>query len=195
MDTSFLPFTPNFSGTHSVIINKPLKEVFAKLGTPSAHEEVCQLSTLCTAIHLLEKDVVELGPEETINKSSFLKKPKVQGEVAASSSVANRQHFLLEETIPVLFGWVKSTVKVQGVLTWVDPPEEAFSSGGPLYSLYESEVVGNMGITIWRLRQMEQVDSGAGNGQKATKVTETLCGVGPSYLRWLIAREAVTKHR
>ncbi|KAJ2921516.1 hypothetical protein H1R20_g15585, partial [Candolleomyces eurysporus] len=194
MDTSFLPFTPNFSATHSAIIESPLASVFEKLGTPLAHEDVCRLSTLCTAIDIGETDVVELDQGKALKESSFLRKDAAV-ESESSTSVAKRLHFLLEETIPVLLGIIKTKVQVRGTFTWVDPPEEAFSSGGPVYSLYESEVVGGLGITIWRLRTMEEVDSGAGDGKKVTKVTENLHGVGPSYLRWLIAKEAITKHK
>jgi ubiquinone biosynthesis protein COQ9 len=196
MDASFLPFTPNFSTTHSVIIERQLIYVVEKLGKPEAHEEVVRLSDLCTGYQNLDKDVVELDQGKTIKDSSVLQKAAVKGEAGATStsSIANRQHFLLEETVPVLFGLIKSKVNLRGVFTWVDTPEESYFSGGPIYALYESEVIGGLAIRIWRLRKMEEVDSEVHHGEKATKVTETLHGVGPSYLKWFIAKEAETKH-
>jgi hypothetical protein len=193
MDTSFLPFTPTFSAEHSTIVPKPLSEVFEKLGTASAHVEVCRLSSLCTAINLKEKDAVALASGKFVENSDFLRTPASSPEeLKAASRVAHRQHFNLEETIPVAFGLIKSKVMIRGTLTWTQPEALALESGGPLYAVYESEVIGGFAIRIYRLRKMEATEEG---DSSATKVTEFLYGVGPSYLNFLIAKEAATKHR
>ena len=193
MDISFLPFTPNFSAEHYVIIPKPLSEVFEKLGTASAHAEVCRLSSLCTAINLKEKDTVALASGKSIENSDFLRTPASSPEeLEAASKVAYRQHFNLEETIPVVFGLIKSKVTIRGTLTWTQPEALALESGGPVYAVYESEVIGGLAIRIYRLRKLEAAEAGESS---ATKVTEFLYGVGPSYLNFLIAKEAVVKHR
>lgn len=194
MDPASLPFTPNFSAKHSALIDATLSAVWEKLGTAAAHTDVCKLSSLCTKIDIGEEDVVELGSEGKVEGLSFLKK-----EIAAAGDQADgkkararRQNFSLEETVPVLFGAIKSKVNIRGTLTWVDPTPEALASSGPLYSVYESEVVGGLAIQIYRLREMRVVDEG---GKQLTRITESLYGVGPGYLNWLIAKEAVEKHK
>lgn len=194
MDTSHLPFTPNFSAVHSVTIARPLAEVFATLGTASAHAAVCRLSALCTNIDIEQRDFVTLAPGETLHGSSFIGKPEAPvGD--GRGDCAHRQHFTLEETVPVLYGLLQSKITVRGTLTWIQPSEELLRSGGPVYSVYESQVVGGLGIKIYRLREMQAiVTEGASGAEEVTEVTEYLYGVGPSYLKWLIAKEAVTKH-
>ncbi|TEB04025.1 hypothetical protein FA13DRAFT_1314668 [Coprinellus micaceus] len=193
MDTSFLhsplrfppstpPSYPNPSQKSSRNLELHLPMLKSAVSPPSA-----------TAINLKEKDAVALASGKSVENSDFLRTPASSPEeLKAASRVAHRQHFNLEETIPVAFGLIKSKVMIRGTLTWTQPEALALESGGPLYAVYESEVIGGFAIRIYRLRKMEATEEG---DSSATKVTEFLYGVGPSYLNFLIAKEAATKHR
>lgn len=73
-----------------------------------------------------------------------------------------RQHFVLEETVSIVFGLYKKEVNIVGTLTWdnsVLSSSSASSSGddSPAEALYES-LSDSGGVLVWKLCTFEKVD-------------------------------------
>ena len=118
--------------------------------------------------------------------------PAVEGEGAHEGKTVHRQHFNMTETVPVLFGLMKSDVHLAGTLSWVDFEEGASTA----QALYESLSDG-AGITIWKLRVLEEVEVEEGGKVKGrgTRVTERIEGRAPALLRAIVEHECVKAHR
>jgi len=210
--------SPNFFADYSVVLPASLKEAYAILGTSAGHERVCRLSKLCSGFELFEKDQVELPvpsyPDgKTLNEvgvrlasaSAKVEENGDQGEVK-TGSIVTRQHFKMEETIPVLFGMFKTTVLLTGTLSWDDAALPSLSSASEtipspeseaplskedvtLHALYES--ISDSGIMVWKLRTFTPHK---GDPTK-TKITENIEGWAPTLLRSLVQSETLKAHK
>lgn len=94
----------------------------------------------------------------------------------------SRQAFRLQETIPLFFGLIKRTVDIVGTVTWDDDTK---------VSLYESVTEGQ-GIEVWKLREFAEVEV---DGKVMTRVTETIEGKCPGWLRFIVQNEVVKSHK
>ncbi|KAG2018199.1 hypothetical protein CC2G_007646 [Coprinopsis cinerea AmutBmut pab1-1] len=177
-----LPFTPNFGFKHSVILPASLKDTFTFLGTDAAHVQVCKLSSLASLAELDEKDTVAIPTGKALSEISAMNLPKASG-TEQDVLLAHRRHFRLEETVPVLFGLVKSVVKLEGTLTWFDLKETGEEDAGPVYALYETKN-SETGIRTWKIRKFEQVVDKDG-GTPKTKLSEEVIGGAPFYLKYI----------
>ncbi|KAF8910587.1 hypothetical protein CPB84DRAFT_1930087 [Gymnopilus junonius] len=197
---------PNFFSDYSVVLSVPLKR---------RHERVCRLSKLCAEFKLLEKDAVDL-PVPAHPDGKTLKDVAVRTSVATAGVDGSRnqdeqgggiqitrQHFTMEETVPLLFGLLKSKVLLTGTLSWDDsvlsssssePSSETESSDNqddsPLYALYESIASGS-GLVVWKLRTFTKE---VGDPEK-TRVTERVEGWAPKLLRAIVQNETTKGHR
>ncbi|KIJ98144.1 hypothetical protein K443DRAFT_9413 [Laccaria amethystina LaAM-08-1] len=193
------PPKPNFFSNHTVTLNVPLHEAFPILATSAGHERVCRLSKLCTGFELLQRDTVFSGPSGLGDGTRFrtmdpgtAPSPAPEGEGVHEGKTVHRQHFNMTETVPVLFGLMKSDVHLAGTLSWVDI-EEGASTGQALYESLSDGV----GITVWKLRVLEEVDveeDGKVKG-KGTRVTERIEGWAPALLRAIVERACAKAHR
>lgn len=107
-------------------------------------------------------------------------------------STITRQHFTMEETVPLFFGTFKSKVQLTGTLSWDDSALSAASSSPSsrtLEALYES--ASNGGIVVWKLRTFSQ----EGDDPNKTRVTERIEGWAPFLLKRIVQSEATKAHR
>ncbi|KDR76105.1 hypothetical protein GALMADRAFT_225797 [Galerina marginata CBS 339.88] len=203
---------PNFFSDYSVVLSVPLKDVYTTLGTTAGHERVCKLSKLCSGFELLEKDAVEL-PTPRYPEGNKLKDVGVRTAVPTDENGAagqsngapriTRQHFTMEETVPLLFGMFKSRVLLKGTLSWDESVLSSISTPSPqtepssanaendieLHALYETMSDG--GIIVWKLRTFTPE---AGDPTK-TRVTERIEGWAPMLLRPIVQSETLKGHR
>ena len=197
---------PNFFSTYSVILPVNLQTAYRILGTAAGHNRVCRLSKLCTNIELLEKDEVIL-PVPDYPEGRRLSEVGVRTASATTASddgsttntgpskTLTRQHFILEETISLIFGLYRKKVNIVGTLTWDDSvlsSSSATSSGddSPAEALYES-FTDSSGIMVWKLRTFEKVD---GEPDK-TRVTERIEGWTPTLLRPIVQNVTTVEHQ
>lgn len=162
-------FTPNFTATHTVVLDHPIDKVFAIIGTSEGHERVCRLSSLCTAFELLKNDTVALPGDAVLSESHVR-------QVDLSEGGLPRQYFKMTETVSTFM--IKTNVHLEGTLTWDEKRKEA---------LYESIAPAN-GITVWKLRQFEDLE-----GNK-TRVIETIQGHCPALLRRIVEGQTRKGH-
>jgi len=108
-----------------------------------------------------------------------------------STKTLTRQHFALEETVALFFGFTKK-VKIVGTLTWDDSVLSSSSPGddSPVEALYES-FSDSGGILVWKLRTFEKVD---GEPDK-TRVTERIEGWTPRLLRSIVQNVTTVEHK
>lgn len=199
MSASHLPKTNrtlNFFSTYSVILPVDLHTAYGMLGTAAGHDRVCRLSKLCTGLELLEKDEVML-PLPDHPQAMRLSDIGVRTATATSSSdpstdglttnikstkTLTRQHFVLQETVPVIFG-LKKKITVVGTLTWDNFILSSSSVAGsscedddsPVEALYES-LSDYLGVLVWKLRTFDKV-----NGEPdKTRITERVEGWAPA---------------
>jgi len=196
---------PNFFSEYSVVVNVPLKEAYTTLGTSAGHERVCRLSKLSTGFELLEKDVVQLPvkahPEgkklsESAVRTASVTDGSPQGK--GDGMKITRQHFTMEETVPILFGLIKKNVMLRGTLSWSEDVLAALQSDGPqaaldlpLEALYETISDSSGGIQTWKVRRFEAVKEDPGK----TRVSERIEGWSPMLLRPIVQREAEQGHQ
>jgi len=105
----------------------------------------------------------------------------------------HRQHFTMTETVPLLFGLIKSHVRLMGTYCWVDLEEGATSA----YTVYES-IADGIGLTIRKLRFLEEVEVDVGEGKekvKGTRVTERIEGWAPALARPVAQYVCAEVHR
>ena len=197
--------TPNFFSTYSVVVPVSLQTAYMMLGTAAGHGHVCRLSKLCTSFELLEMDEVSL-PVPNYPEGKKLSDVGVRTAIATSSDpdaktgsakTLKRQHFAMELTIPIIFGFFKKKVKVVGTLTWDDsvlspssPAEPSFEGDSPAEALHES-LSDSGGIVIWKLRTFDKVYG----EPKKTRITERIEGWAPSWLRSMAQDHLVTEHQ
>ncbi|TRM64315.1 hypothetical protein BD626DRAFT_400679 [Schizophyllum amplum] len=178
-------YTPNFFSEHSVVIDRPIDEVFKMIGTESGAEQVTRLSALCTRFDMLKRDEVNL-PEGQALQDAAVRTLKASDDTIAAptgtpASTAPtrrlpRQHFSMTETIPILLGY-KHDVLIVGTLTW---------DAAARVALYESEA--DQGVLVWKLRRFEEVENGK------TRVTERIEGKCSAILRLIVQRETTKGH-
>ncbi|KAF9069013.1 hypothetical protein BDP27DRAFT_1265683 [Rhodocollybia butyracea] len=179
-------FKPNFNNTFSVTVAHPISTVYTILGTAEGHERVCRLSKLCSKMELLKRDRVEVPASKTLTEISARSFPSTTN--LEDQRTLPRQHFIMTETVPLLFGLIKTDVELTGTLTWEDdgPTSPESSSGHVKHALYET--TSNNGIRIWKLRTFEVVDD------NTTKVSERIEGLCSSWLQPIVQKEASKAH-
>lgn len=194
---------PNFFSTYSVILPVNLQTAYRIFGTAAGHSRVCHLSKLCASLELLEKDEVIL-PVPDFPEGRRLSEVAVRtasattasdGSITTNSKTLTRQHFVLEETVSLVFGLFQKKVKIVGTLTWDDSvlsSSSASSSGDdlPAEALYES-LSDSVGVLVWKLRTFEKVD---GEPDK-TRVTEKIEGWAPPLLRSIVQNVTTVEHQ
>ena len=186
---------PNFFSTYSVILPVNLQTAYRIFGTAANHNRVCHLSKLCANLELLEKDEVIL-PVPDYPEGRKLSEVGVRTASATTASdgstkTLTRQHFVLEETVSLVFGLFKKTVKIVGTLTWDDSVLSSSSGDdSPAEALYES-LSDSGGVLVWKLRTFEKVD---GEPDK-TKVTERIEGWAPALLRSIVQNVTTVEHQ
>jgi len=182
---------PNFFSEYSVILNVPLKGAYTTLGTHGGHKRVCRLPKLCTGFELLDKGVIRLpvGLSESAGAyrvgSGWLTQGKGDG------MRITRQHFTMEETVPILFGLIKKNVMPRGSMSWSEDVLAALESDGPqaaldlpLEALYETISDPSGGIQTWKVRRFEAVKEDPGkegfgeDRRVASNVIEAYCATG-----------------
>ena len=191
---------PNFFSTSSVILPVNLQTAYSIFGTAEGHNRVCHLSKLCSNIELLEKDEVVLPvpdyPEGRKLSEVGVRTAPPTTASDGSTKTLTRQHFALEETVPLFFGFTKK-VKIVGTLTWDDSvlsSSSASSSGddSPVEALYESfSDSGGVLVLVWKLRTFEKVD---GEPDK-TRLTERIEGWTPRLLRSIVQNVTTVEHK
>ncbi|PPQ95197.1 hypothetical protein CVT26_014888 [Gymnopilus dilepis] len=210
--TSSLPLPktsppPNFFSEYSIVLPVPLEEAYTVLGTAAGHDRVCRLSKLCRDVKLLEQDVINLPipayPNGYTLKDSAVRtfdaRPmeESRNEERSDGTCITRQHFSMEESVPLLFGLLKSKVVLSGTLSW-DKSVPASPSVGdqeaaadrPRYALYESVASGS-GIIVWKLRTFTR----EGGDVSKTRVVERIEGWAPMWLRAIVQSEATKSHK
>lgn len=156
----------NFVTENSIILNHPIDEVFPILADGARMEKVVRLSSLCTHFKMLHSDSVE-HPAQPFNES----RTRFRTAPTASKGLP-RQFFSLSETVPLVpYGWADIQIEIAGTQTW------DVESKSVLY-----EVVTNRGITIWKLRTMEDVSSGDGPMTRVYERIEGRCAPLMNYL-------------
>ncbi|TFK36654.1 hypothetical protein BDQ12DRAFT_236286 [Crucibulum laeve] len=201
VDTGSTTKSPNFTASHSVLLDHPISIVFEILGTTKGHERVCKLSSLCSSFELLEHDEVALADNAKLAESSVRTLPAhttlptgasisadgashAQADVKPATEAANprllpRQAFKMQEVVPVLFGVIKTTVDLSGTLTWDEYARVA---------LYET--ISNQGIVTWKVRVFEEEEGG-----KKTRVNERIEGWCPGWMKMIVQSEASKSHK
>lgn len=166
----------NFHSDYSVILDHPIGTVFPVLSHGDQIERMVRLSDLCSDFQLFDKDTVET-PESTP-----LAEAHVRTEPPSTSELGfPRQFFRLQETVPLLFGLIKTKVEIVGAQTWDENAKVA---------LYET--VTNQGILVRKLRVFKEIED---DGIKKTSVSETINGTCPMWMKFIVQREATKGHR
>ena len=173
-------FEPNFSFSHSIIIDAPIADVFSIIGTSVGVERVARLSGICSAFTLLKADTVTVpSPVSLADTHVRLTSSSEAQPPSSSERLLPRQFFALTETVDVLFGLIKTSVSLAGTLTW---DEEA------KLALYESESTSGNSVKVWKLRRFEEVE---GN---RTRVSETVQGRCPFWITSIVRKEGTSQH-
>jgi hypothetical protein len=181
-------FTPSFTSERTVILPHDIKTVFDKLGRGEAIEPSVRLSDLCTMFRLTMRDYVALKEEELGQVRCRGLPPAPSGEPAGESEgdgerVLTRQFFVMQESIPLLFGLYTHITTVAGCFT-SDPARKA--------ALYESSAFG--GILVWKLRTFEELALNEGEAGAKTKVSERMEVRAPILVRGIVEKETRRVH-
>ena len=174
-------FEPNFTCSHSVVIDHPISTVFLMIATAEGHERVTRLSALCSDFALLQSDTISIPLSTPLARSHVRTLPSSSDKEDADP-VRNlpRQFFRLQETVPILFGLIKTHVNLSGTLTW---DEEAKTA------LYETQ--SDAGITVWKLREFREFE---GKDGMSTIVSEKIEGRCSPWIQWIVQKEATKAH-
>ncbi|KAG5730955.1 hypothetical protein E4T56_gene7138 [Termitomyces sp. T112] len=179
--SSHLPapgFEPNFFSDYSIILDHSVADVFTVVGTSAGHKRVTRLSTMCSGFELLHNDTIAISQASSLKDVSVRTASSAENE-ETPMRVLPRQFFVLQETAPVLFGLLKVQVTLAGTLTW----DEEFK-----ITLYESKPKSGLEILVWKRRVFERLE------EKRTKVTETVRGKCPVWLRGIVQRQTRSGH-
>jgi hypothetical protein len=168
-------FSPNFSATYEVTLDYPISRVYEMIGTSVGHERVTTLSSLASNFSMGEKDFVRT--EKPLDKSHL--RSKTDGIPCPEGEGLPRIPFSFQETVPMVFGLVKTVVHLAGTLTWDEENK---------LTLYETH--SDKGIDVWKLRRFQDIEDG-----KKTKVTETIQGRCPALLSSIVQKETYKAHR
>jgi len=170
------PYTAhyNFHHEYSVVLDRPVSEVYPILAHGDIMERVIRLSALCTDFELFDSDVVALPDSAPLTESRVRTEP-----ASGEGGGLPRQYFKLQETIPLIFGLTHKTVEIVGTQTRDDNAKVA---------LYES--VTDQGIMVWKLRAFKEIEE---DGKKTT-VIETIKGSCPTWMKLIVQRETAKGH-
>ncbi|GLB40302.1 putative COQ9 [Lyophyllum shimeji] len=173
-------FLPNFFATYSVVLDHPIADVFLVIGTFAGHERVTRLSAMCSGFELLNADTVTV-PEATslADISVRIASPSEKDDTGPLARQLPRQFFIIHETVPVVFGLVKTHVSLAGTLTW---------DADAKLALYESKTRSGIDVMVWKLRRFEGLE------WNRTRVTETIHGRCPAWLRGIVESQTRAGH-
>lgn len=177
---SNLPFTPNFSYGHSVILDAPLKKAFTIIGTEKGLEPVCGLSPFVVSAKWNRKDMTAIPAGVPLADRSVFDAPPAT-EVSEDSQLVIRHFCTVAEKIPQLFGFIHVDVSMKVTIAYLESPP-----AGPLHSVWENTVDGASAIRMWRLCILEEV---VVEGQTKTKVTEEVYGWAPWWALYITKRD------
>lgn len=148
-------------------------------------ERVVRLSDVCVAFELRDKDAVVLPTSDDtpqpLEACRVRTLPSAPPGADGPSLALPRRAFMLREAVPVLFGLYTKTVEINGKQTWDADAKVA---------LYESAT--DMGIQIWKRRRFEELTE---NGVVKTRVSETIRGRAPPWLKYIVQKETSSLHR
>ncbi|KAG6910871.1 hypothetical protein DXG01_007188 [Tephrocybe rancida] len=171
-------FEPNFFSDYSVILNHPLADVFAVIGTSAGHERVTRLSSMCSGFELLNADTVSVAPGTSL-KDITVRTTVPSNVEDTSTRHLPRQFFVIHENVAVVPGLINTQVSLEGTLTWDEESKVA---------LYESRTRSGVRVTVWKLRVFEELE---GN---RTKVTETIRGKCSVWVKGTVQSQARSGH-
>jgi len=177
--------------SHTVILRYPLSTVFPVLSDSSQMERLQRLTPEAQHFTLLPIDHVQLPPGGLTSlvtpkyptNAKGIPRPKEMQAYNGTEPAVQRTWFEFGGTVPVLFGLVNKGLSVAGAQI-VDEDARIV--------LFESGVAAQ-GIKEVKLRTFEEVD--LEDGQKGTKVKETVWGTCPLLLSYLLKIVAPGVHR
>ena len=172
-------FGPNFSFSHSIILDAPIADVFSVIGTSVGLERATRLSGICSVFALSKADTVTVPSSVSLKDTHVRLASSSEAQPPTSERHLPRQFFTLTETAAVLFGLIKTNVYLAGTFTW---DEEA------KLALYESSTTSGISVKVWKLRRFEQVE---GN---RTRVSETIQGRCPFWIKSVVQKEGSSQH-
>jgi hypothetical protein len=183
---------PNITSKYSIIIDRPLSEVFQVLarGDPESLERTWRGAPLCTDFTLLHEDMVAFPastPRLNVRIRS-LQSHTDSGVEHEGLRILPRRFFQFEETATMLFGYVSRKVTINAAVAWDDDARVGYYEG----------VVEGPSLNIWKVKEFEEVGGGEGEdeGKKPrTKVTETLAIICPWWMHFYVQPEALRSHR
>jgi len=182
----FLKKTGNISATVVTTVPLGLNAAYRLLGTSEGHEKIAGGSRLAKAVKLKEQDYISLQNDQTLESANVID----QAPADTPSTRYCRQHFLLEEGVPIIFG-LKTAISISGVLTWDVQVLSAERPVGPIHALYESRTTSGIPVSVRKLRIFELVEG----EESQTRITEHLEVRCPSLLRPIIGPIAIKDHR
>jgi len=176
---SWAGFEPNVFASHSVLINRPIEDVFSTIGTSERHEQVTRLSALCSEYEALQTETILLPQEMSLADTHVRGMEPTHEQMKIGFRLLARQTFELKETISFFFGLIKIQIPISGTLAWDEP------SG---LALYESETKSGIKVRVWKLRKFEAL------GKGRTRVTEVIKGHCPSWIRKMVQSQTTSGH-
>jgi hypothetical protein len=171
---------PRYTAGHTVVLEHPVSTTFPRLGRGDTMEASVRLSNLVSRFDLIKSDTVAIPSTLHLSEASVRTLPG-SANAAAGERLLPRQFFHLEETIPVVFGLIKQTVKINGTLTWDEDAKVA---------LYES-LEESQGILTWKLREFEEFEE---EGVVKTRVKESIQGHAPKLLKGIVEKTTRESH-
>ncbi|KAG6862480.1 hypothetical protein C0995_000026 [Termitomyces sp. Mi166 len=181
-ESSHLPapgFEPNFSSDYVVVLDHSLADVFTVIGTSAGHERVTRLSEMCSGFELLDADTVAIDQAFSLKDVSVRTAFSAGNEDTSMPRLLPRQFFSLQETVPMIFGFLKARVSLVGTLTWDEESKIA---------LYESKTKSGLEVLVWKLRVFEKLE------ENKTKVTETIRGKCPVWVKSTVQSQTRSGH-
>lgn len=173
-------FTPRYTTDHTVVLAHPVSVTFPRLGCGDTMEASVRLSDLVSRFDLIKSDMVAIPSTLDLSKAS-VRTLAASANAGEGERLLPRQFFHLEERIPMMFGLIKQTVRINGTLTWDEDAKVA---------LYES-LEESQGILIWKLREFEEFEE---DGVMKTRLKESIQGYAPKLLVGIVEKKTRESH-
>ena len=185
-DWNFFKRTSSISATVITTIPLGLDASYRLLGTSEGHERIAGGSRLAKVVKLQEQDYVSLQNGQTLESANVIE----QAAADIPPTRYRRQHFLLQEEVPLAFGF-KTTIYISGALTWDVQALSTEPLAAPIHALYESRTTTGIPVSVRKLRVFETMQG----EELQTRVTEHIEIRFPSLLRFIIEPIALKDHR
>ncbi|KAI0074241.1 hypothetical protein K474DRAFT_1665672 [Panus rudis PR-1116 ss-1] len=144
-------------------------------------ERAVRLYDRCVGFTYLERDAVERPSWDPSPPVLFSQHTPSADSKAEPTTTIPRQFFRLYEAVNILPGVVKK-VEINGAQVWDEQVHIA---------LYESRTA--VGVFVWKLKKFEEVVGDGGKRQ--TRVTESIRGECPWYLKAIVQTETRRGHK